>query len=189
MCHLAVLFIHFISTLARLLVPAGVPSFVAGSLLRKHRFLILNRSRKRSPKLFASLPAGWRSWRIPLGCSETFGRSQSKRASRIRSFHGRRVNSERATQHTFACATTGKIGALPTNCCRQGHRKVWARLRFAEVRTSKARVPQLVREAQLFAPSHTLLKAEDTLNSVSKNSSAKHKIDFPTIRNSAINHW
>ena len=31
----------------------------------------------------------------------------------------------------------------------EGHRKVWARLRFAEVRTSKARVLRLMREAQL----------------------------------------
>jgi hypothetical protein len=30
-----------------------------------------------------------------------------------------------------------------------GHRKVWARLRFQEVRTSKARVLRLMREAQL----------------------------------------
>ena len=43
----------------------------------------------------------------------------------------------------------------------EGHRKVWARLRFAEVRTSKARVLRLMREAQLLAPSRTLPKAEN----------------------------
>jgi putative transposase len=43
----------------------------------------------------------------------------------------------------------------------EGHRKVWARLRFAEVRTSKARVLRLMRAAQLLAPSRTLAKAEN----------------------------
>jgi hypothetical protein len=38
----------------------------------------------------------------------------------------------------------------------EGHRKVWARLRFEQVRTSKARVLRLMREAQLLAPSRTL---------------------------------
>jgi len=41
----------------------------------------------------------------------------------------------------------------------EGHRKVWARLRFAQVRTSKARVLRLMREAQLLAPSRTLPRA------------------------------
>jgi putative transposase len=52
--RLAVLFIHFISALARLLGPGGVRSLVAESLLLKHQLLILNRSRKRSPNLHAS---------------------------------------------------------------------------------------------------------------------------------------
>lgn len=43
----------------------------------------------------------------------------------------------------------------------EGHRKVWARLRFQEVRTSKARVLRLMREAQLLAPSRTLPKADN----------------------------
>ncbi len=43
----------------------------------------------------------------------------------------------------------------------EGHRKVWARLRFAEVRTSKARVLRLMREAQLLAPSRLFPKAEN----------------------------
>jgi putative transposase len=43
----------------------------------------------------------------------------------------------------------------------EGHRKVWARLRFAEVRTSKARVLRLMREAQLLAPSRMFPKAEN----------------------------
>jgi putative transposase len=37
----------------------------------------------------------------------------------------------------------------------EGHRKVWARLRFASVRTSKCRVLRLMREHDLLAPSRT----------------------------------
>ncbi len=43
----------------------------------------------------------------------------------------------------------------------EGHRKVWARLRFAGVRTSKGRVLRLMREAQLLAPSRTLPRPEN----------------------------
>ena len=57
MRNLAVLFIHFIAVLARLLGPGGVRSLIAESLLLKHQILILNRSRKRSPNLHASDPA------------------------------------------------------------------------------------------------------------------------------------
>jgi len=46
----------------------------------------------------------------------------------------------------------------------EGYRKMWARLRFAEVRTSKARVLRLMREAQLLAQSRTLPKAENPHN-------------------------
>jgi hypothetical protein len=35
----------------------------------------------------------------------------------------------------------------------EGHRKVWARLRFAGIRTSKRRVLRLMREHALLAPS------------------------------------
>jgi putative transposase len=54
MRNLAVLFIHFIAVLARLLGPGGVRSLFAESLLLKHQILILNRSRKRSPNLHVS---------------------------------------------------------------------------------------------------------------------------------------
>jgi transposase InsO family protein len=54
MRNLAVLFIHFIAVLARLLGPGGVRSLIAESLLLKHQILILNRCRKRSPNLHAS---------------------------------------------------------------------------------------------------------------------------------------
>jgi len=46
MRNLAVLFVHFIAVLARLLGPGGVRSLVAESLLLKHQLLIVNRSRQ-----------------------------------------------------------------------------------------------------------------------------------------------
>ena len=61
MRNLAVLFIHLIATLARLLGPGGVRSIVAESLLLKHQLLIVNRCRQRSPILSAwdRILAGW----------------------------------------------------------------------------------------------------------------------------------
>jgi hypothetical protein len=48
---LAVLFLHLLTTVARLVGPGGARSVVAESVLVKHQLLILNRSRKRSPNL------------------------------------------------------------------------------------------------------------------------------------------
>jgi hypothetical protein len=66
MRNLAVLVIHLIATLARLLGPGGVRSLVAESLLLKHQLLIVNRSPTTIAQSIcggtASLPACWRSW-------------------------------------------------------------------------------------------------------------------------------
>jgi len=61
MRHLIVLFIHFITTLARLARPGGIRSVLAESLLVKHQLLILQRSRHRAPNLRLTdrLLAGW----------------------------------------------------------------------------------------------------------------------------------
>src|SRR5580765_3097593 len=48
---LAVLFLHLLTTVARLAGPGGARAVVAESVLVKHQLLILNRSRKRSPNL------------------------------------------------------------------------------------------------------------------------------------------
>jgi putative transposase len=60
-------------------------------------------------------------------------------------------------------ALTEKIRALLATApfYGEGHRKVWARLRMAGVRTSKARVLRLMREAQLLAPTRTIQGAEN----------------------------
>ncbi len=49
--HLAILFIHLVVTVVRLLGPGGARSVVAESLLVKHQLLILKRSRVRAPDL------------------------------------------------------------------------------------------------------------------------------------------
>ena len=51
MRDLAVLFVHLIATVARLLGRGGARAVVAESLLLKHQLLILNRSRTRAPNL------------------------------------------------------------------------------------------------------------------------------------------
>ena len=51
MRDLPVLFLHLLTTLARLAGPDGARAVVAESVLVKHQLLILNRSRKRSPHL------------------------------------------------------------------------------------------------------------------------------------------
>ena len=54
MRDLVILFIHLITTVARLTGPGGVRSVVAESILAKQQLLILNRSRQRSPNLRVS---------------------------------------------------------------------------------------------------------------------------------------
>jgi putative transposase len=51
MRDLALLFIHLLVTIARLLGPGGARSVVAESLLVKHQLVVLNRSRSRAPSL------------------------------------------------------------------------------------------------------------------------------------------
>jgi hypothetical protein len=51
MRDLAILFIHLVVTLARLLRPGGTRAVVAESLLVKHQLVILTRSRRRAPPL------------------------------------------------------------------------------------------------------------------------------------------
>ena len=51
MRDLAILFIHLIVTIARLMHPGGARAVVAESLLVKHQLVILNRGRERAPNL------------------------------------------------------------------------------------------------------------------------------------------
>ncbi len=43
-----VLFVHFLTTLARLLGPGGTRAVIAETLLIKHQLVVLNRSRRRA---------------------------------------------------------------------------------------------------------------------------------------------
>src|SRR6185503_6306149 len=51
MSDLAVLFLHLVATLIRLVGPGGARAVVAESVLIKQQLLILNRSRRRAPNL------------------------------------------------------------------------------------------------------------------------------------------
>jgi putative transposase len=53
MKELVSLFVHLLATLVTLVGPGGVKAVVAQNLLLKHQLLIIKRSRKRSPNLFA----------------------------------------------------------------------------------------------------------------------------------------
>src|SRR6266699_2163647 len=61
MRDLVILFIHLLTTAARLATRGGLRSVVAESVLLKHQLLILNHSRQRAPHLRLSdrLVAGW----------------------------------------------------------------------------------------------------------------------------------
>jgi putative transposase len=49
-----ILFVHLLVTIARLLGPGGAKAIVADSLLMKQQLLIINRSRRRAPRLTVS---------------------------------------------------------------------------------------------------------------------------------------
>lgn len=49
MRNLAILFIHLIATVAKLIGPGGARAVIAESLLIKHQLIILNKSRERAP--------------------------------------------------------------------------------------------------------------------------------------------
>jgi hypothetical protein len=49
-----ILFVHVIVTLARLARPGGLRSVVAEPALVRHQLLVLNRGRKRAPRLRAA---------------------------------------------------------------------------------------------------------------------------------------
>lgn len=51
MRDLAILFIHLIATVAKLIGPGGARAVIAESLLAKHQLIILNRGRERAPNL------------------------------------------------------------------------------------------------------------------------------------------
>ena len=61
MRNLVILFLHLLTTVARLASPGGIRSVVAESILVKHQLLILNRSRQRAPNLRLSdrIIFGW----------------------------------------------------------------------------------------------------------------------------------
>ena len=53
MKDLIILLVHLLTTIAKLLGPGGAKTIIADSLLMKHQFLIINRTRRRAPNLTA----------------------------------------------------------------------------------------------------------------------------------------
>jgi len=51
MRDLAILFVHLLTTIARLMCPGGARAVVAESLLLKHQLVVLNRGRERATNL------------------------------------------------------------------------------------------------------------------------------------------
>ncbi len=51
MRDLAILFVHLLTTIERLMRPGGARAVVAESLLLKHQLVVLNRGRDRAPNL------------------------------------------------------------------------------------------------------------------------------------------
>ena len=105
---LALLFIHLVVTVARLLGPGGTRSVVAESLLVKHQLLILNRSRTRAPVLRPSD-------RLIAGLCATFMRPTRLirsaivlKPSTVLSFH--RTLVKRKYRLLFTPKTRGKPG-------------------------------------------------------------------------------
>ena len=106
--NLAILFIQFVATLARLLGPGGARPIVAESLMAT----TLSSSRSDTGGCLICQDARW--LRCPVDLDKTveksFGVSPSQSSSRIRSFHPQRMRSESETQINFAGRFTGKIG-------------------------------------------------------------------------------
>ncbi len=108
MRDLAILFIHLIATIAKLIGPGGARAVIAESLLVKHQLIIQNRGRERAPNLG---PLD----RIIAGLSTLFIRpgrlvrtAVVLKPSTLLAFHATLV--KRKYQHLFSPKQRGKPG-------------------------------------------------------------------------------
>ena len=104
----AILFIHLIATIAKLIGPGGARAVIAESLLVKHQLIILNRGRKRAPNLGPQD-------RIIAGLSTLFIRPSRLvrtavvlKPSTLLAFHATLV--KRKYRHLFSPKRLGKPG-------------------------------------------------------------------------------
>ena len=104
----AILFIHLIATIAKLIGPGGACAVIAESLLVKHQLIILNRGRKRAPNLGPQD-------RIIAGLSTLFIRPSRLvrtavvlKPSTLLAFHATLV--KRKYRHLFSPKRLGKPG-------------------------------------------------------------------------------
>ncbi len=67
------LFLHILTTLARLLGPGGTRAVIAETLLIKHQLVVLNRSRRRAPVVASIRLMGRRARFAPLGRGLPYG--------------------------------------------------------------------------------------------------------------------
>jgi hypothetical protein len=110
MCDLAILLIHFFTTVTKLVGRGGVCSIVAESLLLKHQLLIVNRPRERAPnsrpidRLIAGLCAGWlRPARLTRCAIVLKSSDTSYRSRRLR--QRRKIDSDSRVQYEYSDAS------------------------------------------------------------------------------------
>jgi hypothetical protein len=92
MSDLAVLFLHLLTTIARLAGPGGARAVVAESVLVKHQLIILNRSRHRAPGIVKTLAV----------CSDVAMAQRSTRPHSTKAIASRRRSSVGACGSTTA---------------------------------------------------------------------------------------
>jgi putative transposase len=108
MRDLAILFVHLVVTIARLLGPGGARTVVAESLLVKHQLLILNRSRARAPSLRPMDRFMVGLYAILMGPARVLRSAIVLKPSTILSFHSALV--KRKYRLLFTPKTRGKPG-------------------------------------------------------------------------------
>ena len=76
---------HLIVTMIRTVAPGGSRAVIGESLLLKHQLLILNRSRKKAPKLrdLDRILLGLRDARVSSAHAESRGRRQALNAATV----------------------------------------------------------------------------------------------------------
>lgn len=87
MKDLLLLFAHLLSTIAKLLGPGGTKSVVAQSLYMKQQLLIVNRSRRRAPRLSAYDRFQFGHWSLFLSRRHIRGAAVIVRPSTLFNFH------------------------------------------------------------------------------------------------------
>ena len=108
MKDLITLFLHLLTTIARLLGPGGAQAVVADSLLMKQQLLIVNRSRKRAPNLTVTDRILLGFWSLFLGPRRIRRSTIIIKPSTLLRFH--EILKKRKYQLLYASGKRGKPG-------------------------------------------------------------------------------